>query len=600
MGSFEKDAEDTWGYVYAHEKTEATTGYYTCAPEEELNFAENLRRLAERPLDSFLHQKLLRDLGGRSQAVWLELADCCLEKRPCPYLQDYSCNAAGVLACLLLECARLMEKCASCLATKLDKLKNLGNDWSKCTPLPLLVTSPEVRRDNKFYSQAIDGLWPIGSDWPAMDAGISEDEALLLCMENLESQKGLLRNIHECWPKSVAQQAGLSPKDVANLALERLERAGILHGPEMRHEASLSPIALLRQWRLSTRTEHGRHKHRLDGIATAYGRGMSLAQTRASCLMEIVERASAHVSIKPGGQRGDGEIANLARPLSLLRGSARGLREKGWRIFCPDVRIQTSWHDVKLNWVEGVTATDEKVLLPAQAVFLFLNLDEATLFDRVASTGLASGSEEAGAKLAALTEILERDANATTLYDIHQCFIPQSRDEKIQGLLDDYRAKRIFLYMQDISNESGFPVYRSIVRDGSGRPFYATGAGLDGKKAALSAITETPWPYSWASPLPSVKISLPLPHNLPVRYLEDLPNFSLGNAKADLALLEKLIDVQGHSIAYVNLARQDLLFPVIRAFIADMETSSDYDQYSPPGSRFWARYHLLRKKGTLA
>ena len=36
-----------------------------------------------------------------------------------------------------------------------------------------------------------------------------------------------------------------------DLALQRLEDLDILEGPEMRHQSSLSPIALLRKWRFS-------------------------------------------------------------------------------------------------------------------------------------------------------------------------------------------------------------------------------------------------------------------------------------------------------------------------------------------------------------
>lgn len=66
--------------------------------------------------------------------------------------------------------------------------------------------------------------------------------------------------------------------------------ADLIVGPEMRHEASLSPIALLRAWRVDVGVSSGRQQYSLRGEATAYGRGLSLAQARASYAMEIVER----------------------------------------------------------------------------------------------------------------------------------------------------------------------------------------------------------------------------------------------------------------------------------------------------------------------
>lgn len=596
MTSSEKDKNALWRYSYSHAKTKATTGYYSCVPEEDLDFSDNVRRLAERPLDSFLHQKLLRELGEMSGKVWQELAACCISKKENPNFPVLSENIIGVLASLLLECASLLESCAQCLNTELPALKAMAENWEDFTPLFLLSAKQIEDKNNKFYGQAIEELWTLSQEWAEKKDVCEQDDDLQRYINALKKQKGLLQNVYNSFQRSDITSEIIPPKELARLAQERLMDADLLYGQEMRHEASLSPIALLRQWRLNVNIKHGRHHHQVTGLATAYGRGLSLAQTRVSCLMEIVERASAHISVIAASDEKIGYIESLVRPLYLLRDTARNLREKGERIFCPDKRVDQHWEKVKLHWVQGLTASGEKVLVPAQAVFLFLNLDEIEFFDRIASTGLASGSEEAGAKLAALTEVLERDANSTSLYDYRQCFIPQSRDEKIQGLLEDYRAKRIYLYMQDISAETGFPVYRSIVRDGTGKPFFATGAGLDGKKAALSAITETPWPYSWGSPFPSSRLSKPPDRNLPMRYLEDLPNFSLGCARNDLALLEKLLAMQGHDVAYVDLTRKELGFPVVRAFISGMETSYDYGKFSPPGIRFWAKYYLAQKK----
>jgi len=49
----------------------------------------------------------------------------------------------------------------------------------------------------------------------------------------------------------------------------------------------------------------------------------------------------------------------------------------------------------------------------------------------------------------------------------------------------------------------------------------ATGASLSGLRAALSALTETPFPF------PGTEASAPGPDGLPVRMLEDLPESGL-------------------------------------------------------------------------
>ena len=53
----------------------------------------------------------------------------------------------------------------------------------------------------------------------------------------------------------------------------------------MRHQASLSPIALLRKWRVHTRVNSGALDYSLASIQTAYGRGLSLAAAGVSLML---------------------------------------------------------------------------------------------------------------------------------------------------------------------------------------------------------------------------------------------------------------------------------------------------------------------------
>lgn len=589
----------TWRYIYTHRRTEGATGYFSCEPELEESFDQSLNRLACRPMDSFLHQKLLNELVEMDTQGWLDLASLCLDKKALQ-ARAFSENreaVAKVLSCLLLECVILIDACRHALDAKIGELHKTAGEWAEYCPFPQIMKLWETgkRKGFELYGQAIKSLLDLpGEENPLLDE--SSNEAMFGNLASFEKHGHLLRKLYAGFSAPEHSTKPMPAEDVAILARERLEQAGFLQGPEMRHEASLCPIALLRQWTVKTVVRHGRHRHSLQGLATAYGRGLSLAQARASCLMEIVERASAYISTNSGGKYGAGQTEGLFHELPFLHASAGELRVSAYKLFIPAQGDAALWQDVPLYWVEGSDALGNRIFVPAQAVFLFSNFDEPSLYEQSASTGLASGTSPAQAKLAALGEILERDANATSLHNYRHCFIPRSRDEMIQGLLDDYRAKRIFLYMQDIGNECAFPVYRCIVRDSMGRAVYATGASLDGKRAALSAITETPWPYSWSSPFPTSKLSLPPPPNLPVRFLEDLPNYSFGSPVADLALVEKLLTSQGHAPAYVDISRADLQFPVIRAFIPEMESNGDYDASMPPGPRFRARNYLYNKK----
>ena len=188
-------------------------------------------------------------------------------------------------------------------------------------------------------------------------------------------------------------------------------------------------------------------------------------------------------------------------PLTLARFSE--LAEQGRAALDPNLLpLEAPYTDAPLHWLPASDASGATVLVPAQAVFLFCNLDEQALFIAGGSTGLASGNIMDEAVVAALTEIAERDAEATTPYSRTRCFMLRSRDQLIQPLLDDYAACGIRVQFQDLTTELGLPVYQCFVTGRDGTVARATGANLCGARAALAALTETPWPYSTAQNKP--------------------------------------------------------------------------------------------------
>ena len=201
------------------------------------------------------------------------------------------------------------------------------------------------------------------------------------------------------------------------------------------------------------------------------------------------------------------------------------------------------------------------VLVPFQAVGLFCNLDEPALFEAPDSMGLASGNTWEEAKEAALTEILERDAEAATPYRRTQCFELRTELQPLAGLLEDYAARGIQVGFQALTSEFGMPCFSCFVVGRKGEVARACGAGLDGRRALLSALTETPYPYPGGPP------SGPGLRGLPQRMLEKLPGYDLGSAAANSALLEQLLLANGYEPLYVDLTRTDLRFPVLRAIV---------------------------------
>jgi len=349
----------------------------------------------------------------------------------------------------------------------------------------------------------------------------------------------------------------------------------------MRHESSLSPVALLRRWQVQVQVRQDRHRFHFSGLQTSYGKGVSLERARASCAMEIVERCSSFTSVA------DGRLPDTARGHRLRRARLSELTAKGLRALNPEaLGLEVPYEDQPLYWVQGESAggcgEPASILVPFQAVFLFSNLDEIDLFSGLGSTGLAAGGTLAQAKFHALLECIERDAEAVTLFNAKDCFRLASRDAAVGSLLADYRQRGIDVIFQDCRTGLGVPCYKCFVYGpGPDELAKGTSAHFAGWQAALSALTETPYPY------PHGPASRPGPADLPVRYLEALPDYSSGSMAADLQRLETLLAANQLHPVYVDLTRRDLSIPVVRALVPGLELMADYDRFARVSPRLY-------------
>jgi ribosomal protein S12 methylthiotransferase accessory factor YcaO len=236
--------------------------------------------------------------------------------------------------------------------------------------------------------------------------------------------------------------------------------------------------------------------------------------------------------------------------------------------------VDVAYQDEPLHWIEGIRHTqsgDEPVLVPVQSIFLFSNLDEVDLYAGHGSTGLASGNTMAEARLSALMELVERDGEATHPFHHSLCFQVEARDPKVGALLEDYRGRGIQFQFQDISPPYGIPCCKCFVTDMDGRICKGTAASLNGRRAVLSALTETPYPYPYGPP------SGPGLLQLPQLYFEELPDYSSRDAATDLSLVEALLAANGLEPIYVDLTRRDIGLPVVRALLPGFALTADLD-----------------------
>ncbi|MEG6501998.1 bacteriocin, partial [Desulfovibrio sp. 1214_IL3152] len=248
-------------YAYTHEQTQATTGYFSCVPPEDLDFEAALERLEAAPLDDFLHLHLLRHLSAQSADYLVGLAASCRDAEKDVFVRP-------VLAALLLECAILLPQHEKvCVGFPADAAARLSHA-SPALYLRAVCRSgmadaaawSELFRSNICEHRALPR--PEEAGIPLLFSRESITEAARSMAAGADSivahHKRLVSEAAPAWQRPPAQETFLR-------ALDALMEADVIAGPEMRHEASLSPIALLRAWQVDMEVCCGAARHRLRG-----------------------------------------------------------------------------------------------------------------------------------------------------------------------------------------------------------------------------------------------------------------------------------------------------------------------------------------------
>lgn len=550
-------------------------GCFAAHPGPNLSFSEMLDHLRRHPLDDFMHQHLLFKLGEHRTKKFEKLID--------EAQQDGRCTDP-VLAALLVEACLGHER----FAHLLPRLSGLDlREISRHTPAVHI-------RSYLLPDQPLHNAWTMRMQMNIVaheelaapqDMGLAAPYATNSLPGPAKVTARSARTALEA-KLPPAKPRRPAPETSAH-ALAKLEEKNVFIGQEMRHKASLSPIALLRMWLVELSVNSGGMNYSLSGMQTSYGRGLTIEGARASYAMEVAERVSSYASI---GKRG---VLGLARPCPLTCGSYDEVSATQHALDLSRVRLEVPYEGQRIYWMPGTERFEgglRPILVPVQFVYLFCNLEEQSLFSALGSTGLASGNTLAEAKVHALGEALERDAEAVTPFDLSRSFRLTARDEAVARLLSDYEEAGLHVWFMDCTSEFGVPCYKAIVVGRHGDVNKGMGAHLSGPRAAVSAMTEIPYPF----PGPA---TLPAPEGLPVRVLEDLPDHSTGSAEGDLMVLEETLVANGYPPSYVELTRADLGIPAVRAVVPGLEWVSDFDRFSRLPPRLYANY--LRQFGAL-
>jgi ribosomal protein S12 methylthiotransferase accessory factor YcaO len=555
--------------------TAESTGYFGAVPETLPSFEEGLAYLRRHPNDSFMVTHLLECVGEMS------LPDVST-------LLDSAEKADTTIRVLILEAATVYDHLA---VIKKRFTRREMNVLAGQTPLVFLRS--ELRsgqRVHRSWAQLFHANMtrhrplppPAATGFPFPVDGVDGSD------DGLPAGAHLKAIVERCLAGRNGSGTPRPPLETTIArALERISSLNCLEGTEMRHQASLSPCALMRKWRFNHRVTIGGLDYSLSSIQTSYGRGLSLDAARASCLMEVAERCSSFASVDETG------IVGTRHPHPILHGRRSQWVAGGYPLLDPNVLgLEVPYRDEPLYWMEGKRLTRggvEPIWVPVQCVFLFCNLDERSLFSGLGSTGLASGNSMAEARLRALYEVIERDSEAVNPYHPSRCFRISASDARVKAILDDYRARGIHVQFQDISPAFGIPCCTCFVTHRDGTVAKGGGSNLDGKQAVLSAMTETPYPYPDGPP------SSPAPPDLPWLEFEALPDFSTGMPDLDLMLVEETLIANGFSPIYVDISRKDLDIPVVKALVPGFEMMADFDQYCRISPRLFNNYLKIHK-----
>ena len=549
--------------------TGSGVGYFAAVPALEASFDQDLAYLRECPMDQFMHNHLLEMVGRLDLETARQILEMAGDRDPVVTVLLYEASLTfPALAPLAAgfqprEIARLLEYTPLNHARwSLLEDRTLHSRWIELFDRNLSQHEPLPSPDDAGLPFPYDPTEPARGASPPVHVG--------------EICGGVAR------PSGGKAPADPPPGETARRALERLQALGVVAGEETRHTSSLSPHGFLRRWKMERTVENGCLHYSLSGIQTSYGKGPTPDAARASYAMEMAERCSSFASIGPEG------VLGTRRKYPLVHDRLSRLREQGRAALDPnELPLEAPYADQALYWMEGEErkgGTTRPVLVPVQCVFLFCNLDEISLFSGLGSTGLASGNSREQARVSALLEDLERHAEATIPYHPRHCFRLESRDPEIADLLADYEKRGIHVRFQDLTTELGIPCYKSFVVGPRGEIVKGTGAHLDGRKALLSALMETPHPY------PGGPHATRKSEDLPTRVLEELPDWDRGSWKENLDVLERLLEANGFRAVYVDLTREDLGIPVVKAIVPGMELTADFDRFSRVSRRLFVNY----------
>ena len=563
-----RSQHDDWmDYELTRLGTGMGVGWFSCVPRQDLDFETALTYGRKHPCDLFMHRHLL-DMASK------------LEPDDVESLIEKGKDGNPFLLALMWETCFLHEKHMA-LKFRFDNLDI--EHLEEYSPLIYIRHAlSETTEDHtgwlKCFAENIGMHKPMPSP-EDMDARIPVEQ------EAIDNWHEKTRNMGKPGP---SQKEPVPPpeksvlKKAAKDVVKKLESLGILEGWETRTEATLSPYAVERPWKMGITVDEGRNRLNLSGTLTSFGRGLNIHQARISCYMEMAERYSSFAGF------GSGRAIGYKKEHRLVKDRYENLVQQGISVLDPNTLcLEIPYRNQELYWIKGEKSDGNNIspiYVPAQLIFLFPNLDEPSLTNGLPSTGLGAGSSMAHARISGLLEVIERDSEKVVPFSKDRGFLLESEDPAIMDIIEGNKHKGIHIQFQDITSEFGIPCYRAFVQGPGGVILKGSAAGLNGRQTAVSAMTEIPYPYPyWFGSMTS-------PEGLRIMKDDDLPNFSSGVVTDDLKRVEDVLFANGYHPIYVDLTREDLDIPVVKALVPGLEMTTGIDRFSRISLRQFGHY----------
>ena len=331
-------------------------------------------------------------------------------------------------------------------------------------------------------------------------------------------------------------------------------------------------------------------------VSVSQGKGLDLPQAMASALMEASEGFHAE-EIGPCRRATYGELsadADVVEP-SLLCADERPFdpgRSIAWKQGYDLLRCGPCW-------------------VPAEIVHTDYTLPERDGYFLAGSNGLASGNHLVEAVIAALCELIERDAvalwAARPIAERAAAHLDLASidDPDCNALVDKFAAARIALRIWNVTTDIGVAVFLCDIRDAAPtdpatrRRFRGSGCHADRRIALVRALTEAAqtrltyiagmrddlFPGDYADPagaeVGDALLDALARETAPVSF-RDVPSFAADDLADDLRRLLDRLAASGMTRAIaVDLTRPELAIPVVRVIVPGLEWDPHHPRYRP-------------------